>query len=35
VPRRFKQFAITNDVLQWNDFDLIFPVADLYDGIIR
>jgi Protein of unknown function (DUF2442) len=34
-PRRFKQFAITDGVLQWNDFDLIFPMADLYDGVIR
>jgi len=34
-PRRFKQFTITDGVLQWNDFDLIFPMADLYDGVIR
>jgi len=34
-PWRFKQFAITDGVLQWNDFDLIFPMADLYDGVIR
>ena len=34
-PRRFKQFTITGGVLQWNDFDLIFPMADLYDGVIR
>lgn len=34
-PRRFKQFAVTNGVLQWNDFDLVFPMADLYDGVIR
>jgi Protein of unknown function (DUF2442) len=34
-PGRFKQFAITDGVLQWNDFDLIFPMADLYDGVIR
>jgi hypothetical protein len=34
-PRRFKQFAITDGVLQWNDFDLVFPMADLYDGAIR
>jgi Protein of unknown function (DUF2442) len=33
-PRRFKQFAITDGVLQWNDFDLIFPMADLYAGVI-
>ena len=34
-PRRFKQFVITDGVLQWNDFDLIFPMADLYAGVIR
>lgn len=34
-PRRFKQFGITDGVLQWNDFDLIFPMADLYEGVIR
>jgi hypothetical protein len=34
-PRRFKQFAVTDGVLQWNDFDLIFPMADLYAGVIR
>lgn len=34
-PRRFKQFAISDGVLQWNDFDLAFPMADLYDGVIR
>jgi hypothetical protein len=34
-PRRFKQFALTDGVLQWNDFDLVFPMADLYDGVIR
>lgn len=32
--RRFKQFAISDGVLQWNDFDLIFPMADLYNGVI-
>ena len=34
-PRRFQQFAITDGVLQWNDFDLVFPMADLYAGVIR
>jgi hypothetical protein len=27
--------AKADGVLQWNDFDLIFPMADLYDGAIR
>jgi hypothetical protein len=26
--------AKADGVLQWNDFDLIFPMADLYDGVI-
>jgi len=34
-PRRFKKFAITDGVLQWNNFDLIFPMADLYGGVIQ
>ena len=34
-PRRFKQFAVTDGLLQWNDFDLVFPIADLYSGVIR
>ena len=34
-PRRFRQFAITDGVLQWNDFDLVFPMADLYNGVVR
>ncbi len=34
-PRHFKQFRITDGVLEWNDFDLIFPMADLYKGAIR
>ncbi len=34
-PRQFRQFAITDGVLHWNDYDLIFPMADLYDGVIR
>ncbi|MEI6084892.1 MAG: DUF2442 domain-containing protein [Verrucomicrobiota bacterium] len=34
-PLRFKQFAITDGVLQWNDFDLVFPMAGLHAGVIR
>jgi hypothetical protein len=30
----FKQFKIINGNLNWNDYDLIFPVHDLHDGII-
>ena len=31
---KFKCFAIQNGDLQWNDYDLCFPIADLYDGKI-
>jgi len=30
----FKEFKITDGNLNWNDFDLIFPVHDLREGII-
>ncbi len=30
----FKQFEIINGNLNWNDFDLIFPIHDLYEGVI-
>ena len=29
---RFKLFDIVDGNLNWNDYDLIFPVGDLYDG---
>lgn len=32
--RRFKQFSIEDGMLHWNDFDLVFPIADLYRGKI-
>jgi hypothetical protein len=28
----FKQFVIIGGNLNWNDYDLIFPVHDLYEG---
>jgi hypothetical protein len=31
-PEKFKQFTVTSGDLQWNDFDLCFPIADLYEG---
>lgn len=31
---RFKQFKIVDGNLNWNDYDLIFPIADLYNGKI-
>jgi len=30
----FKSFAVDNGDLQWNDYDLCFPLADLYEGKI-
>ena len=32
--RRFKKFSFDRGDLHWNDFDLIFPLADLYAGEI-
>ena len=29
---RFKQFEIVDSNLNWNDYDFIFPIGDLYDG---
>jgi hypothetical protein len=29
-PKQFKRYSIWNGDLMWGDFDLIFPVADLY-----
>ena len=31
----FAKFAITDGNLNWNDYDLIFPVGDLYQGSIQ
>ena len=28
----FKQFSITDGDLEWNDYDLCFPIADLYEN---
>ena len=32
-PERFRQFTVQNGNLMWGDYDLCFPVADLYDGL--
>jgi hypothetical protein len=29
---RFKSFKIVDGNLNWNDYDMIFPIADLYEG---
>ena len=31
---KFKKFKIIDGNLNWNDYDLIFPVYDLYNGSI-
>ncbi len=31
---RFKQFKIVNGNLNWNDYELIFPLSDLINGQI-
>jgi hypothetical protein len=30
----FKNFALSNGDIDWNDYELCFPIADLYDGHI-
>jgi hypothetical protein len=30
----FKQFKIVDGNLNWNNYDLIFPIHDLYEGVI-
>jgi hypothetical protein len=32
--KRFKNFTVEDGDLHWNDFDLVFPMADLYEGKI-
>lgn len=32
--KRFKEFTLEDGVLHWNDFDLVFPMAELYEGRI-
>ena len=31
-PKYFKRFSIENGDLMWGDFDLIFPIMDLYEN---
>jgi len=30
----FSNFSLTDGNLNWNDYDLIFPISDLYNGRI-
>jgi hypothetical protein len=34
-PVLFQQFSLENGDLQWNDYDLCFPIADLYENCLR
>jgi hypothetical protein len=31
---KFSNFSLTDGNLHWNDYDLIFPLSDLYNGQI-
>ena len=31
---KFSGFSLTDGNLNWNDYDLIFPISDLYNGKI-
>lgn len=33
--QEFKRFKIDNGDLEWNDYDLCFPIADLYENNIK
>lgn len=33
-PKLFKRFTVENGELMWGDFDLIFPIVDLYENKI-
>ena len=30
--KKFSEFSLTDGNLNWNDYDLIFPLSDLYNG---
>ncbi len=32
---KFSNFSLTDGNLNWNDYDLIFPISDLYKGQIK
>ncbi len=33
--QEFKGFKIDNGDLEWNDYDLCFPIADLYENSVK
>ena len=32
--KKFKQYELDDGDLEWNDYDLCFPIADLYENTI-
>jgi len=32
APEEFSKFEIADGDLEWNDYDLCFPIADLYEN---
>ena len=34
-PERFKKFKIVSGNLNWNNYEMIFPLEELYEGKIR
>jgi len=34
IPKEFSKFEIEGGDLEWNDYDLCFPIADLYQNKI-
>jgi hypothetical protein len=32
---KFSNFSLTDGNLNWNDYDLIFPISDLYSGKLK
>jgi hypothetical protein len=34
-PKNFKKFRVENGELMWGDFDLLFPIIDLYENKIE
>ena len=35
TKQEFKKFKIDNGDFEWNDYDLCFPIADLYENNIK
>ena len=33
--KRFKNFTLEDGMLHWDDFDLVFPMVELYEGQIN